>query len=132
MLDQGFSPAPLSAAAESQRQHVEWRRLRNAVQNDADLKAALRAATEARTDLEKRKLLGRYYDLFYDRMIARAAPDMKIYLLARKREAVGLLPQPRVRPGVAMSRTAGVAPSPTPVPKATPGFSAPGVSRWRP
>ena len=131
-LDQGFKPAPLSPAAEIQRKHLEWRRLRNAVQNDRDIKAALQAATEARTDLEKRKLFGRYYDLFYDRMMARAAPDMKSYLLDRKREAVGALPQPRVRPGVTMSETAGVTPSPTVAPKPTPLFSAPGMSRLRP
>ncbi|MEO5722528.1 MAG: hypothetical protein ABIR71_13820 [Chthoniobacterales bacterium] len=127
-LDEGFKPAPLSPEAENQRKHVEWRRLRNAFQNDTDVRAALETAREARTDLEKRKLLGRYYDLFYGRMIARATPEMKGYLLERKREAVGALPQPRVRPGVAMSQTAGIAPSPTVAPKPTPLFRPPGVS----
>lgn len=131
-LDDAFRPAPLSAAAEEQRQHIQWRRLRNVVQNDGDVRAALAAATAAPTDLEKRKLLGRYYDLYYDRMMARAAPDMRKYLLARKREAVGLLPQPRVRPGLTVSTTAGVTPSPTPIPKRAPVFSAPGAQRLGP
>lgn len=124
-LDQAFKPAPLSAAAEAQRQHIEWRRLRNAVQNDRDVQDALAAATAAPTDLEKRKLLGRYYDLYYGRMMARAAPNMKKYLLARKREAIGLLPQPHVRPDLIVSKTAGVTPPPTPTPKRTQLFSAP-------
>ena len=130
-LDNAFKPAPLSPIAENQRKHIEWRRLRNTVQNDRDVKAALQAAMEARTDFEKRKLLGRYYDLLYDRMMARATPDMKGYLLDRKREAVGALPQNRVRPGVAMSATAGVTPSPTVAPSPTPLFRPPGVSELR-
>ncbi|MEP6822958.1 MAG: hypothetical protein ABI946_11480 [Chthoniobacterales bacterium] len=131
-LDDAFKPAPLSAAAEEQRQHLEWRRLRNVVQNNRDLQEALSAATAATTDQEKRKLLGRYYDLSYDRMMAHAAPDMQKYLLARKREAIGLLPQPRVRPDLIVSKTAGVTPSPTAIPKRTPVFSAPGAKRLGP
>ncbi len=131
-LDEAFAPSPLSAAAEEQRQHIEWRRLRNVAQNEAEVRAALAAATAAPTDLEKRKLLGRYYDLAYGRMMAHAAPDMQKYLLARKREAVGLLPQPRVRPDLIVSKTAGVTPSPTPIPKRTPVFSAPGTKRLDP
>lgn len=126
-LDDAFKPAPLSRAAEAQRQHIEWRRLRNLAQNDPSVQAALAAAMAAATDLEKRKLLGRYYDLYYARMMARAAPDMKKYLLARKREAIGFLPQPRVRPDLTVSKTAGVTPSPTPIAKRTPDFSAPGA-----
>ena len=126
-LDDAFKPAPLSPAAEAQRQHIEWRRLRNLVQNDQVLQVALKSAMAAPTDLEKRKRLGRYYDLYYDRMMARAAPDMQKYLLARKREAVGLLPQPRVRPELIVSKTAGITPSPTPIPRRTPNFSDPSV-----
>ncbi len=131
-LDEGFKPAPLSPEAENQRKHVEWRRLRNAVQNDREVTAALRDAMEARTDLEKRKLLGRYYDLFYGRMLARASADMRPFLLKKKSEAVGLLPQPQVRPGVRMSSTTGMTPSPTPVASPTPLFQPPGVSDLRP
>ena len=130
-LNTAFKPAPLSPIAENQREHIEWRRLRNTVQNDRDVKVALQAAMEARTDLEKRKLLGRYYDLLYGRMMTRASADMKGYLLDRKREAVGALPQNRVRPGVAMSATAGVTPSPTVAPSPTPLFRPPGVSELR-
>ena len=83
------------------------------------------AATASQTDLEKRKMLGRYYDLLYDKIMARAPREMKDYLTARRREAVGSLPQPRVRPNVAMSKTVPIIPSPTPHPSSTPLFPRP-------
>ena len=123
-LDEGLKPPPLSPAAEAHRLHVEWRKLRNRVQNEPGVKAALAKADAARTDLERRKLLARYYELFHARMIAIAPPEMKPYLLARKGEAVAALPQPRVRPETAPKPTptpaAGVSPSGSPSPSPTP------------
>ena len=112
-LDAAFSPVPRSPAAELQRQHVEWRRLRNQVQNDLKVKAAFKAAEAARTDLEKRKLLGRYYDLLYDKMVARAQPDMLDYLAARRQDELRTLPQPHVRPELSVSDSLS-SPSPAP------------------
>lgn len=107
-LDQAMSPPPLSPAAEAHRRHIEWRKLRNRVQNEPRVKAALAEADAARTDLERRKLLARYYEIFHARMIAIASPEMKQYLLAQKRKSLAALPQPRVRPETALK------PSPTP------------------
>jgi len=118
-LDEGLKPPPLSPAAEAQRQHFEWRKLRNRVQNDPAVKAAFAKAEAAPTDLEKRKLLARYYELFYRKIDAIAPPDMKAYLAQRKREQLALLPQPRVRPETAL-------PSPPPAPNA--GASGAGTS----
>ena len=115
-LDEGLKPPPLSPAAEAHRLHVEWRKLRNQAQNDPRVKAALAEADAARTDLQRRKLLARYFDIFHARMIALAPPQMKNYLLDRKREALAALPQPRVRPETA--------PKPTPPPAAAPGATA--------
>ena len=124
-LDEGLKPPPLSPAAEAHRQHLEWRKLRNRVQNDPAVKAAFARAESARTDLEKRKLLARSYELFYRKAAALAPADMKSYLADRKREQLALLPQPRVRPETALptptpapagsSPAPGASPSPTPV-----------------
>jgi hypothetical protein len=108
-LDQAMSPPPLSPAAEAHRLHIEWRKLRNQAQNDPRVKAALADADAARTDLERRKRLARYYEIFHARMIALAPPTMKKYLQDRKGEALASLPQPRVRPETA--------PKPSPTPK---------------
>ena len=137
-LDEGLKPPPLSPAAEAQRQHIEWRKLRNRVQNEPRVKAALAEADAARTDLERRKLLARYYELFHARMIAIAPPDMKPYLLTRKEQAVAALPQPRVRPETApkpsATPAAGASPSgspsptPTPLPTSADAYASPSPS----
>lgn len=111
-LDESLKPKPRSAAAENYRLHIEWRKIRNQVQNDAKVKAALAEAEKAPTDLEKRKLLARYYQVFYARAAAIAPAELRNYLNDRKREALNSLPQPRVRP----ETTKLVPPPPTPVP----------------
>ena len=139
-LDQAMSPPPLSAAAEAHRLHVEWRKLRNQAQNDARVKAALAKADAARTDLERRRLLARYFEIFHARMIAIAPPEMKDYLVTRKREALAALPQPRVRPETAPKQTPSpaaaaavasasitAAPSPT-VPTSAAAYASPSPS----
>ena len=122
-LDQAMSPPPLSPAAVARQQHIEWRKLRNQVQNEARVKAALAEADAAKTDLQRRKLLARYIELYHARMIALAPPEMKQYLLDRKREQLAALPQPRVRPETApkpaptpAGATAAASPSPTGTP----------------
>ena len=98
-LDQGFKEKPINAAAEAARRQSEWRILRNQVANDADVKTARRRAETAGTDFEKRMLLRDYYEIYFGKMIALTSdPGMKAFLNDRKREHLGLLPQPRVRP----------------------------------
>ncbi len=102
-LDQEFERPPLSPALAAQREHQEWRRLLNTVRNDEDLRADLRRAEKASTDLEKRKLLGAYYRALYQKILARATPEMVPYLKARRDAALGALPQPRVRPSLSVA-----------------------------
>ena len=107
-LDEAFKQSPLSVAAENARHHLEWRALRNRAVADPQVEKALAAAETARTDLEKRKLLRQYYELYYAKMIGLAStPDLKAYLNAKKNDQLRALPQPRVRP----------TPSPSPTPQ---------------
>jgi len=73
------------------------------------VQAAKKYAQAARTDLEKRKRLNSYYEIYYQRMSALATtPELKLALQAFKDAHQGMLAQPRVRP------------SPTPAPSGTP------------
>jgi hypothetical protein len=142
-LNDSFKPAPLSPAAQQHQLNVESRKLRNRVQNEPQIKAALTHAESAPNDLEKRKRLAKYYDAYYGRMIALAAtPALKQYTRERKSEALVALKQPRVRPDLlssvgkpdaaapkattaAASPTPGPTPSPNPRAVAEPVFSSP-------
>ena len=104
-LDEAFKPPPLQPAAENHRRHVEWRRLKNRVVNDREVKAALAAADAAITDLERRRLLRRYYEVFFGKMIALTGPEMKSYVNERKNEHLSSLPQPRVRPDLSSAQS---------------------------
>ena len=107
-LDEVFDKRPLSPSAENAKYHLEWRELRNRVAADPRVTQALAAAEAAQTDLEKRRLLRQYYELYYGRMVAVAStPGLKAFVKARKNERLSELPQPRVRPTS----------TPTPVPK---------------
>ena len=87
-LDESFRQNPVSATAENARKHEEWRQLQNRVANDAEIKAALRTADAAHTDLEKRRLLRTYYEIYFGKMITLASnPEIKTYLVARKATA---------------------------------------------
>jgi hypothetical protein len=98
-LNDSFKPAPLSAAAQQQQLNIEARKLRNRVQNESKIRAALAHAEGAPTDLEKRKRLAKYYEAFYGRMIALAAtPELKQFIRERRSESLVALKQPRVRP----------------------------------
>ncbi|MFL6414426.1 MAG: hypothetical protein ACJ74Y_02000 [Bryobacteraceae bacterium] len=124
-LDEAFKDNPLTKAAADYRLRIEWRKLRNGVVNDPEVKAALATADAAKTDLQKRKLLRRYYELIYAKMLARAeTPEMKAYLTARKTDHLAMLPQPRVRPEASpIAKSEGSAApnaSATPQPSATP------------
>jgi hypothetical protein len=98
-LDEAFKQKPISNTAALNDAHAEFRQLKNRVVNRAKVKAAFRAAQAAPTDFEKRKLLRRYYDIFFDEMIAIAPrPEFVGYLNDRKKEQLAALAQPRVRP----------------------------------
>jgi hypothetical protein len=115
-LDEIFKQTSMGKAADEFRRHVEWRRLQNEVANDPAVVTAKKAAEAARTDLEKRRRLSDYYNVYYKRMEALAeTPDMKAALDALKAGHLAWLAQPRVRP------------TPTPSPTATPPPTAPPV-----
>ena len=112
-LDQGFKETSLGKAADESRTRLEWRKLANTTAGDPAVVAARQAADAAATDLEKRRLLRKYYELYYGKMHARAStPEMKEALEKFKNEHLAMLTQPRVRP----EEAAGM-PTPTPTPK---------------
>src|SRR5215471_8575069 len=84
-LDDSFKPKSLGKDADALRIHVLWRELRNRTVNDSEVQAAKRYAQAARTDLEKRKRLSKYYDVYYQRMSALATtPELQLALQALK------------------------------------------------
>ena len=109
-LDDTFKkPKSLGKAADELQVHALWRQLKNRTVNDPNVQAAKQYAQAARTDLEKRKRLNSYYEIYYQRMSALATtPELKLALQAFKDAHQGMLAQPRVRP------------SPTPAPSGTP------------
>jgi uncharacterized surface protein with fasciclin (FAS1) repeats len=105
-LDQTFKQHSLGKAADERRVHVEWRRLKNQVENDPSVRAAEAATHTTHTDLEKRQRLRNYYDLYYGRMAALAStPEMKLALEALKNQHVNQTSQPKVRPSPSASPT---------------------------
>ena len=109
-LDDSFNkPKSLGTAADALQMQALWRQLKNRTVNDPDVQAAAKYAQAARTDLEKRKRLSDYYEVYYRRMSALATtPELKLALQASKEVHQAILAQPRVRP------------SPTPAPSGTP------------
>jgi hypothetical protein len=114
-LDAAFKQTSLGKAADERRVHIEWRRLKNQVENDPSVRAAEAATHTTHTDLEKRQRLRNYYDLYYGRMAALAStPEMKLALEALKNQHLNQTLQPKVRPSPSASPTPGtskVAPS---------------------
>jgi hypothetical protein len=127
-LDEIFkrSSSLLGRKADEFRLHAEWRRLRNQIANAPDVVAAKKAAGAARTDLEKRQLLRRYYEICYARMQALARePEVKAGLEDMKKQHLKTLDQPRVRPSASpisapTSENAGESPTASPSPRPPP------------
>ena len=121
-LDQTFSkPKSLGKEADALRIQVEWRQLKNRIVNDPAVQTAKAYAQAARTDLEKRKRLRAYYDIYYERMAALATtPEIKLALQDLKASHQGVLAQPRVRPSPTPEGA-----TPTPTPSATPAPKKP-------
>jgi hypothetical protein len=102
-LDQAFdqSQTGLGKDVEEMRTRIELRKLQNQVARDPAVLAAKAAAERAPTDLEKRELLREYYNINFALMAQKASnPAEKAAIDQSKREHIGLLAQPRVRPGV--------------------------------
>jgi hypothetical protein len=113
-LDETFKPPSLGTDAEAIKVRVEWRQLRNRTVNDPEVQAAKAFAQAAPTDLEKRKRLREYYNVYYQRMSAlTTSADIKLALEQFKTGHQGMLAQPRVRPTPPGSPT----PVPPPVKK---------------
>jgi hypothetical protein len=116
-LDESFKPKSLGKAADELQVHALWRQLKNRTVNDPDVQAAKKYAQAARTDLEKRKRLNSYYEIYYQRMSALATtPELKVALQKQKATHQGMLAQPRVRP----SPTPEFSGTPSPTPTSTP------------
>jgi len=116
-LDDSFKPKSLGTAADALQVHALWRQLKNRTVNDPDVQAAKKYAQAARTDLEKRKRLRSYYEVYYQRMSALATtPELKLALQALKDNHQSMLAQPRVRP----SPTPEFSGTPSPTPSSTP------------
>jgi hypothetical protein len=112
-IDQIFKETSLGQAADERKLHLEWRALANRVVNDPDIVAAKKATQTARTDLEKRKRLRDYYDLYYGRMREWASSsEMKTALDKMRLAHVSLTAQPRVR-----AAADSELPTPSPTPK---------------
>jgi hypothetical protein len=117
-LDAAFKQTTLGKAADERRVHIEWRRLKNQVENDPSVRAAEAATHTTHTDLEKRQRLRNYYDLYYGRMAALAStPEMKLALEALKNQHLNQTLQPKVRPSPSASPT----PETSKVPPSKPG-----------
>jgi hypothetical protein len=72
--------------------------LETQIRNDEDLHQLERAALQARTDLERRRGLRAYYQLYYRKLRDRAAtPELRDYLTAQAARHELTLLQPRVR-----------------------------------
>ena len=116
-LDDSFKPKPLGKEADTLRIHALWRQLKNQAVNDPDVQAAKKYAQAARTDLEKRKRLNRYYEIYYQRMSSLATtPELKVALQALKDVHQCMLAQPRVRPSPTPEFTGTPSPTPTSTP----------------
>ena len=112
-LDEIFKQTSLGKTADDYRLHLEWRRLRNQVANNADVMAAKKAAESAHTDLEKRERLRQYYGIYYAHMQALAKdPQVKSGLDAMHAAHLASLAQSRVRPSPAPAPSASPVPSP--------------------
>jgi len=113
-LDEAFKKTSLGKKADEQQLHIEWRRLKNQVVRDPSVRAAEAATHTAHTDLEKRKRLREYYDVYYARMAALASTaQIKVALQALKGTHINQTSQPRVRP---TPTPEGYTPAPAPTP----------------
>jgi len=116
-LNQIFKQTTLGKAADEYRLHEESRRLQNQLVNDPGVQAAKAFAEAAPTDFEKRKRLRIYYELYYQKMKARAATaELNDSLSSFKNGHIRPLEQPKVRPETVAWTPSTPSASPTPTP----------------
>ena len=97
-LDEAFKQTSLGKAADEFRVRTEVRKLQNLAVNDPAVVAARAAAESARTDLEKRRRLRDYYNIYYGRMRALTSnAETQAALDKFKTDHLAMLSQPRVR-----------------------------------
>src|SRR4029077_18670235 len=95
-LDDSFKPKSLGKDADTLQVHALWRQLKNRTVNDPDVQEAKKYAQAARTDLDKRKRLSDYYEVYYNRMSPLATtPELKLPFQELKDVHQGILAQPR-------------------------------------
>jgi hypothetical protein len=117
-LDDTFKPKSLGTDADALQVHALWRQLKNRTVNDPEVQEAQKYALAARTDLEKRKRLRSYYEVYYKRMSALATtPELKVALQALKDNHQNMLAQPRVRPSPTPEPSGSPTPTSTPLKK---------------
>ena len=123
-LNSFFKQTSLGKAADEHRLHLQMSELETRIRNDADLHAMKAAANEAPTDLERRRRLRAYYELYYRKLRGLASTtDLKAYLTAQEAAHELTLLQPHVRHETDEAKAAAlatakagasVAPAPTP------------------
>jgi hypothetical protein len=97
-LNNFFKHTSLGKAADEHRLHVQMTELETRIRNDQDLHAAKTAALQARTDLKRRHLLHRYYELYYGKLHTLADdPGLRAYVDSQKAAHELILLQPNVR-----------------------------------
>ena len=93
-----FKQTTLGKVADEYRLHLQMSALEVHIRNDTDLHQALAVADRAHTDLERRRLLRAYYQLYYKKLIALASkPELQAYLRGKQAAQESSVLQPRVR-----------------------------------
>jgi hypothetical protein len=97
-LNELFKRSSLGRAADEHRLHVQTSALQAQIRNDQDLHDLRRSAEEARTDLERRHRFRKYFEVYYQKLRARAdSPELIDYLKAQEAAHELTLLQPRTR-----------------------------------
>ena len=97
-LNEFFKKTSLGKVADEHRLHLQMVELEMWIRNDEDLHALQATAFKAPTDLERRRWLKSYYELYFKKLRALATtPDLKAYLDAQEAYRKLSLLQPRVR-----------------------------------
>ena len=87
-----------------QRERIRYRQARTKAERDAQVQAHWEEAAQARTDLEKREALKRYYESLYTRM-TRLDGSIKQLIVRRKAVALRRLEQTRIDPTLPLNYT---------------------------
>ena len=98
MLNALFKQTSLGKAADEYRLHLQMAALETRIRNDDDLHELKASADKARTDLERRRRLRTYYQLYFKKLLASAStPELQANLRAQQAAHEATVLQPRVR-----------------------------------